>query len=386
MGIMAAEASTVAGESGRMVRDGARGFVSAHHSMKRVRQVRTAEAGYSREVWTALAEAGWLGLRIPESLGGAGMGMAEVAALCDVFGEVLLPEPYIACGLIPCALLAGCANAPLRERLMHGVINGQQVLTVAWQEAPFHFHAGQCELTLSGEAESLRLHGGKRFVPAAVNADGYIVSVMHAGRFALVHVPASESASGITLHAHRLIDGSVCADLGFSDVKISASDILAEGEAARELIESAVGEATLAACAMLNAVADRALAIAVDYMGKRVQFGKHIGSFQALQHRAVDLAVRCALARAALNRALEEHAAGSTRAAADLSAAKAICSRTATLVTRSAIQLHGGIGYTDECDIGLYLKSALCHAAWLGGANAHGTRYMALRSAVEQPA
>jgi len=374
---LAINATAVIGESQRMVYEGALGFVAAHHSLQRVRQMRATETGYAREVWTALAEAGWLGLRVPESRGGAGLGVAEVAAVCQVFGEALLPEPYIACGLIPVSLLAGSANAPLRQRLLPEVMAGRMVLTLAWQEEPFHFDADRCAFTLSGSGSSLRLRGSKRFVASAAGADGYIVSCLHSGRFALVHVPAL--AAGIGLHAHRQMDGSVCADLSFADVEIATGDILAEGESARDLIGAVVDEATLAACATLNAVADRALAIALDYMGKRVQFGKLIGSFQALQHRAVDLAVRCTLARAAMRRALEEHAAGSTRAASDLSAAKAICSRTATLVTRSAIQLHGGIGYTDECDIGLYLKSALRFAAYLGTAQAHGARFMALK-------
>ena len=366
-------------ESERMVRDGAQGFVAAHHSMQRVRQMRTTEAGYAREVWMALAEAGWLGLRAPESMGGAGMSMSEVAAVCQVFGEALLPEPYIACGLIPASLLAGCGNASLRQRLLPGVLAGRIVLTLAWQEAPFHFDADRCQLTLSGTGSSLWLRGSKHFVASAPGADGYIVSCMHAGQFALVHVPAS--AAGIGMHAHRQMDGSVCADLNFADVDISAGDILAEGEAARDLIRSVMDEATLAVCATLTAVADRALALTVDYMGKRVQFGKLIGSFQSLQHRAVDLAVRSTLAGASMRRALEEHASGSARAAADLSAAKALCSRAATLVTRSAIQLHGGIGYTDECDIGLYLKSALRLAGYMGTAQSHSDRYAALNSA-----
>lgn len=375
----AAEAMSATRESERMVREGARGFVEAHHSMKRVRQMRAMESGYSREVWKALAEAGWLGLRVPEAHGGAGLGMPEVAALCDVFGEALLPEPYVACGLIPSLLLAGGA-APLRDRLLPGVLDGSRVFTLAWQEAPFHFEADRCEAALTGSGDPLQLNGAKRFVASAVGADAYVVTCLRAGKLVLVHVPAS--ATGIRLSAERQMDGSICADVTFRDVAVTAGDILAEGDAARDLVKTVVAEATLAVCALLTAVANRALRISVDYMGKRVQFGKLIGSFQALQHRAVDLAGRCALAGAAMRRAIEEHDAGSARAASDLSAAKAICSRTGTLVTRTAIQLHGGIGYTDECDIGLYLKSALRLAGYLGTAHAHRARFMALKPSV----
>ena len=368
-------------EGDSLVRDAARGFVEAHHSRKRVREMRTTQTGYSREVWVALAEAGWLGLRVPESQGGAGLSVADVAVLCDVFAEALLPEPFIACGLIPPLLVAGSNATPLRARLLSEIMAGRSILTLAWQEAPFHFQADQCEAALTGMGGELRLNGTKRFVASAVGADGYLVTCVRGGQFALAFVPFS--GAGISVRADRQIDGSICADVAFRDVALAADHILAEGEQAVALVNAVIFEATLAVCATLTAVANSALRISVDYMKKRVQFGKLIGSFQALQHRAVDLAVRCTLAGAAMRRALEEHAAGNARAAADLSAAKAICSRTATLVTRTAIQLHGGIGYTDEADIGLYLKSALRFAGYLGTAHAHRGRFMALKQSAD---
>lgn len=368
------------GES--LIRDAARGFVAARHSMQRVRQMRTTETGYSRGVWAALAEAGWLGLRVPESQGGAGLGIAEAALLCEVFGEALLPEPFIACGLIPPLLVAGSPPSLLRDRLLPGVMSGSSILTLAWQEAPLHFEADRCKTVLSATAGELRLNGTKRFVASGVGSDGYLVTCLRGGQFALAHVPGG--GAGLSVRGQRQLDGSVCADIDFRDVALTADGVLAEGEKAQALVSATVAEATLAVCATLTAVARRALTMSVDYMGKRVQFGKPIGSFQALQHRAVDLAVRCALAEAAMRRAVEELAAGSARAAADVSAAKAICSRTATLVTRTAIQLHGGIGYTDEADIGLYLKSALRFAAYLGIAQAHRARFMVLKQSTEQ--
>jgi alkylation response protein AidB-like acyl-CoA dehydrogenase len=363
------------GENERMVRDGALGFVSAHHSMKRVRQMRSTDTGYSRDTWKALADAGWLGLRVPESLGGGGMGLAEVATLCDVFGEALLPEPWITCGLWPAALVSGCGQAAARERLLPGLLSGDTVLALAWQDAPFHLDSAQTSATLAGTPMTLQAR--KRFVASGVGADGWLVTALQDGVPTLVYVPAT--AAGVSVRGERQMDGSICADFDFNQVPVRAEDVLAEGDAAVELLRAAQAEATLAVCAVLNAVANRALAITVDYLGKRVQFGKRIGSFQALQHRAVDLAVRCTLAGSVLRRAIESQAEGSARAASDLSAAKAICSRTATLVTRSAIQLHGGIGYTDEYDIGLYVKSALRHAGWLGTAQLHASRFMATK-------
>jgi alkylation response protein AidB-like acyl-CoA dehydrogenase len=148
--------------------------------------------------------------------------------------------------------------------------------------------------------------------------------------------------------------------------------LLLSGTAAEAAMRRALAEATVALSAALCALAGKALAVTIDYLGKRVQFGKPIGSFQALQHRAVDLGIRCRLAEAACREALRRcEEAGHQAAAADISAAKAIAVTTALLVGREGVQLHGGMGYTDEAEIGLYLKVALRLAPWLGTARHH---------------
>jgi alkylation response protein AidB-like acyl-CoA dehydrogenase len=185
----------------------------------------------------------------------------------------------------------------------------------------------------------------------------------------ILHVPTA--TSGVAVAPVRQVDGSVAADIEL-DVILPRDAVLASGAGAEAAMRRAVAEATVALSVTLTALSGRALAMTVDYLGKRVQFGKPIGSFQALQHRAVDLAIRVRLAEAscrdALRRCEEE---GHEAAATAISAAKAIAANAALLVGREAIQLHGGMGYTDEADIGLYLKAALRLAPWLGGARQH---------------
>lgn len=362
-------------ETQRLVKEGARGFVAARHSLARVRQMRAVESGYEREVWRALAEAGWLGLRVPEALGGGAMSVRETVALCEVFGEVLLPEPFVACALVPSMLVAGSANATLRATLLPGIVGGSRVLTLAWQEKPFELEPGSCEATLVATSSGQKLCGTKRFVAAAVGADGYLVTCKRDGSLVLVHVPSS--AAGITLTPHRLIDGSVAATLVFEDVALTAADVLAEGAGASALLGRTLDEATLAVSAMLLAQAAQALKTSIDYLKQRVQFGRAIGTFQALQHRAVDLAIQCTLAGAALRHAVNGYEVQPAAACPDISAAKALCSRAADTVARAAIQMHGGIGYTDAADIGLYLKSAVRLSAYLGAPQAHLRRFMA---------
>jgi alkylation response protein AidB-like acyl-CoA dehydrogenase len=355
----------------RMIRDSAEGLVAGLHSPRRLRALRESEAGWEREVWQAIAEAGWLALRVPEERGGAGLSLGHVATVCEVLGAALLPEPLIACGLMPTLLLAdAAADTALSDALLPGVLAGDTVLALAWQEQPHQVDAAITAARLTPDSEGWRLSGSKRFVPGAVGADGLLVTARRAdGALVVLHVPLA--AEGVTVVPVRQVDGSVSADIAF-DVVLPRDAVLISGDDAEAAMRRAVAEATVALSVTLTALAGRALAMTVDYLGKRVQFGKPIGSFQALQHRAVDLAIRVRLAEAscrdALRRCEEE---GHEAAATAISAAKAIAANAALLVGREAIQLHGGMGYTDEADIGLYLKAALRLAPWLGGARQH---------------
>ena len=210
--------------------------------------------------------------------------------------------------------------------------------------------------------------------PFAVGADGLIVHCAFEREVALVHVELS--SIGVELRADRLVDGSIGADVMFKDVELPENAVLLCGALADKVMRTMLDEATLAASAMLLGIANRALGISVDYMTKRVQFGQAIGTYQALQHRAVDMGIRCALAGATLRRAIELHEAGDAGAQAAISAAKAFCSRTATTVARTGVQFHGGIGYTDAAEIGLFLKCALRFSGFLGTPQMHRRRFM----------
>lgn len=355
-----------------LIRDSAEGLVAGLHSPRRLRALRRSAAGWERDAWHAIAEAGWLSLRVPEALGGAGLSLADVVTVCEVMGKALLPEPLIACGLMPSLLLADdAADAALARALLPAVMAGDAVLAVAWQEAAHAVDPLVVAAGLAAADDGWRLSGRKCFVPGAVGADALLVTArLPDGALGVVHVPIG--TPGVVLVPLRRMDGSVVADIAFDAVAVPRAALLMAGPAAAAALRGMLAEATLALAATLTAIAGQALAITLDYLGKRVQFGKPIGSFQALQHRAVDLAIRCRLAEAACREALRRcETVGPEAAAAEISAAKAIATEAASLVTRSAIQLHGGIGYTDEADIGLYLKAVLSLAAWLGTARHH---------------
>ncbi|MET0629485.1 MAG: acyl-CoA dehydrogenase family protein [Xanthobacteraceae bacterium] len=334
----------------RLIRDSAGAIVPAG-DLKRVRGLRYREPGFERAVWRQMCGLGWLGLRVPEEAGGSGLGMREYCALAEECGAGLLPEP-----LIPCSIAARVLAGAELGRLLAG----DAIVIPAWQE-----QANSLALdggTVLGDG---RVSGHKRFVPMAAGADAFLVSA--AGGLALV----ARDAPGVTLAIDRTQDGGHYGTLTLE--RAPAQPVAGD-------LAEAIEEATLATAAFLLGVMERAFAMTLAYLKTRQQFGKPIGSFQALAHRAADLKIEVALTRASVEAAaatLDTSAAAPVRQAA-VSRAKARASDAAMRVTRQAIQMHGGIGYTDEYDVGLYLRKAMVLANLFGSAVLHRARYAQL--------
>ena len=332
----------------RMIRDSA-GAIATSGDLKRVRALRYREPAFDRAVWRQMCELGWVALRIPEAAGGSGLGMREYCALAEECGAGLLPEP-----LVPCSLAARVLKGAELERL----IAGDTIIIPAWQERAN-------SLALAGDTtfRDGRLSGRKVFVPMAAGADAFLVSAE--GGLGLV------ARDAVSLTIDRTQDGGHHGTITFDNA--SAEPVAGD-------LAEAVEEATLATAAYLLGVMERAFAMTLTYLKTRQQFGKPIGSFQALAHRAADLKIQVALTRASVEAAavtLDTSSVAAIRRAA-VSRAKARASDAAMRVTREAIQLHGGIGYTDEYDVGLYLRKAMVLANLFGSAALHRARYAEL--------
>ena len=229
----------------------------------------------------------------------------------------------------------------------------------------------------TAQGEQVLIDGKKQLsCSGAARTDG-LVYAREAGNPGLFWVPAG--LPGIELTEERRIDGTALSTLSFVKVAIPLANRLASGDAARVAVDYANDAARIAQGAELLGVARRALEITLEYLKTRVQFGKPIGSFQALQHRAVDACMQTELASACIADALEALDRGHAPIGAAASRIKARCADAAVSTTRLSIQLHGAIGYTDEHDIGLYFKRALKLASWLGGAAAHRRRFFELQ-------
>lgn len=372
-------------EERALLRASAAAFVGKESPASRSRALRGKAPGFDLRFWAALAQQGWTGLLAPESAGGYGQGLTEMAEVVSALSAQAAPEPVTPVIVFAGRLLAGCGDCAMALQLLEQTVSGQLLPTVAWQEDAagatsfdHQGHPAEPATVCARSASGLQLSGRKLHVRPGAGASGYIVTASSSEGLALVWVPAEAVGSGRELQ--RQADGSFAARLELDNVVLPASQLLASGERARAAFAAAYDEAVVMAGVELLACARRMLDMSLDYLRTRQQFGKPIGSYQALQHRAVDLLIQRELSSALLDHALAEFDRGVTGAArAQLAArVKARCSEAALNIAREAVQMHGAIGVTDEHDLGLYLQRALVLSAWLGNAAQQRRRYAAL--------
>lgn len=326
-------------ETTTLLRESAAGIAPRTGDLKRIRALRFSDRGFDPAIWQEICAMGWPGLLVPEAEGGAGLGLPEYVALAEELGAALTPEPLVS------AVLAASA---LRGEALADLLEGRRLILPAWQE-----RANSIDPAGDTRIADGRITGRKMFIPSAAAADAFLVG----SRDGLALVDRAHA--GLTIE--RTQDGGHFGTITLADAPCT------KVQGALDL-EGAI----LGTSAMLLGIADRAFAMTLDYLKTRQQFGRAIGSFQALQHRAADLKIQVALMRASV----EAAAAQPTKSA--ISRAKARAAEGAMLVTRQAIQLHGGIGYTDEADIGLFLRRAMVLANLYGSASLHRARYAAV--------
>lgn len=355
-----------------MLRDSVSGFAEANPGAQSLRARREAEADLDAEIWRGMAEAGWLGLLLPENLGGSGLGLAEQAVLSESLGRSLLTEPVAQLAVFAGILLKTSPDTAERTRLAIGLADGSVIASPAWQGADAHAATVSAKPFDSG----YRLDGSYHFVAAPRSATDFL-ALAHSDD-GLLLLSVSSGSEGLSVSVRPSVDGSLLGRLDLNGVAVPGSRVLARGNAVDAALEEAIDTTRLALAAELAGLASRALEITVDYTRSRVQFGKPIASFQVIQHRLVDMwgdaEFACAAVVNAAERARRDDAFSAKQA---ILAAKARAGDAATSVARRAIHLHGAMGFTDECDIGLYLKRAITLNAALGQPDALRLEFVA---------
>lgn len=359
-------------------RDSARDFLERQNNAQRLRHLRTSVSGFDRSCWLELANAGWLGVLISEDDGGLGLGLREFAAIADEIGRHLLPEPVIPCAVQVAIALSKSPPGELRSALLEQLVAGECIAGLAWQDSLGQLECGSASLVHAVlQHKTLTLNGRKQFVTPATGADGWLVVADLNADLSLVWLPAQ--TPGVTLEDLRCVDGSMMTTLCLNDVRVAASHVLSSGDSVRKIIDEANDLARIAQCAELVGLMRKTLTLTIDYLCTRKQFDQPIGRFQALKHRAVDAYVQVELASACLQdvlRQVEESQSDLRSLSMLASRAKSRCAHAALLVTRMSIQFHGAMGFTDECDIGLYFKRALFLTSWLGNPVRHRQRFL----------
>lgn len=371
-------------ETQQAFKDSARDLISRGDVPARRAAAAKDDGRVDRGIWRQMAEAGWTAVLIPEESGGLGLGLAEVVAIAEEVGRAALPEPFVASAVHVAAALACAPKHPIAQELTGALIEGNLVAGIAWQDAPGQLEpADDARLRYRYEGGDVLLEGLRRFVTPVTGVDGWLVLASGDDGPALVWCPAS--ASQVRVEVQSCVDGSSLGTLVCRDVRLNSTHVLLAGVEALETVALANDIARVAQSAELTGIARATLATTIEYMKTRVQFGKPIGSFQALQHRMVDAFIQTELAQAAVSEAATVNCSSARERAAAASRAKTRAANAALHVTRLSVQLHGAIGYTEEGAIGAYLQRALALSAWLGNSTAHRRRYFELSRDVTVP-
>lgn len=356
-----------------MLRDTARGFIADAAPVAHLRSLRDDATGFSRDLWKQFGEMGFTGILIGEDRGGLGLGHVEAGIVLEEIGRNLSPSPFLSTAVAAVKALEGSAHA---ERWFPGIIAGETVAALAIDERGKH--GGPIALNAERAGNGFRLSGTKQFVAHGHVADLLLVAARTAGGpgdddgVTLFAVP--REVAGVDAAPDRLADASIAARVTFDNVQLDADAVVGDVDGGRAVLNRLLAAGRTGASAELLGVGGAAMDLTVGYLKERKQFGVPIGSFQALQHRAAHLYSELEVARAAVLKAQQLLDAGDDRADAVVSVAKAQSSLATQLAVQEGVQMYGGVGMTDEFDIGLYMKRHRVLAETFGDANYHADR------------
>jgi len=370
----------VLSEEQSMLRDAAKSWVQEKSPVGALRKLRGdgSPFGFDRAAWSEMGQMGWAGVIVPEAYGGSEFGWLSLGLILEEMGRTLAASPLLATSVAAAALTLGGSEAQRAEWLPK-LAAGEIVGALAVDEGPHHAPA-KIALKAERSGDGWTLNGAKSFVLEGMAAELLVVAARTAGSpgetdgIGLFLV--STDAVGVTRQPLKLADSRGAANVRFENVQVGADAALDGGFA---VLDGVLDRARALVAAEMLGSASQAFETTLDYLKTRVQFGQVIGAFQALQHRAAKMYVELELARSAVEAALTALDVQAPNAAELVSLAKTRAGETFHLVSNEMVQMHGGIGMTDEHDAGLYLKRARAAEAAFGGQAFHRDRYARLQ-------
>ena len=362
-----------------MLADSATSFMAEEGNItKQLRHWRDRDCkdGFGHGLWKQMAEMGFTGMLLDEDDGGLGMGHVEAGIVLEEIGRNLTPSPFLTSSVLAATALKH-GSADLKARYLPGLIEGESVFAVAIDETAKH-RPSRIATKAEKSGNGFKLSGSKSFVIQGASSDMIVVAARTSGAdddedgITLFAVP--KDAAGMEQEPLRLVDSSMASHITFDGVELDGDAVIGEVDGGRDVLNAMLTAGRLGAAAEGVGVARGAMDMTIDYLKQRKQFGQLIGEFQALQHRASHLYSEVEIARAVVIKAQQLADAGAQSADLMASVAKAKVAKAAGLAVREGVQMHGGIGMTDEYDIGLYMKRDRALGEFLGDAYFHAGR------------
>ncbi len=362
----------------QMLREVVARFVSDNHGIKAHRHNAASAPGFNLDHWKRFAELGWLGLCFGDDVGGAGLSFLETAIVMEELGRGLVQTPFLSTAVLCADLVHRADQQQKRGSLLRDLVAGKLLMALAHAEQDSRFDLSDITRTSAvRRGDSYLLNGVKTMALGGPWAHKLIVSACVAndskGRFALFLVDAQ--APGVTMNHYPLIDYSRASDVRLVDVAVTDDALLIGVEHASSALEEAIDMATLACVAEALGCMETVLQLTSEHLKTRVQFGHPLGKFQALQHRMAEMFVEVGESRSILFQALASLDQDQTTRRTAISAAKAYAGQAGKFIGEEGVQLHGGIGVTEEAQIGHYFKKLVLFATLFGDCDYHVDRF-----------
>lgn len=366
-------------ETQQLFRDSVDRFVAEHYDFKTRQRIVAADGGYLPEHWRQFAELGWLAVPFPERYGGLDGTPVDTMIIMESFGRGLVTSPYLSSVVVAGHILKQASTEQQKQALLPALIDGSLRFTFAFAEPTSRFDLADVSTTATKDGGGYRLNGQKCVVHYANAADKVVVSARTAGSqrdsMGVSLFLVDSAASGLSARHYPTIDGQRAADITFDNVRVDVGDLIGDEDSALTLIDEACDHGIAAICAEAVGAMSALYEMTLEYIKTRKQFGKTLGSFQVLQHRMVDVFMACELSRSMVYAATCTLGATTAERQRTVSAAKVQIGKAGRLVGKEAIQLHGGMGMTDELPIGHYFKRLTAINTTFGDISYHIARY-----------
>lgn len=361
-----------------LLKDAAHGFLTDRAPISQLRRLRDegVDAGFDAATWQEMGQMGWPGVLAPEDHGGSAMGHVAAGVIAEEMGRTLTASPFISSAVVGVTALKEAGSAAQKTDWLTKLAAGEAVAALAVDEGRAH-NPAKVDTRADRDGNGFKLSGHKTFVADGHAADVFIISARTDAGITLFLAP--KSTPGVTVTRRDTVDSRGAATVTLADVRLTADAVLGEVDQGAAPLGNALTAGRGAVAAELSGAAQECLAQTAAYISERKQFGQPVGAFQALQHRAAHLYSEVELGRSIVLKALQALDAGAGDAELLVTAAKAKLGQVALLAAQEAIQMHGGVGMTDEYDIGFFIKRVRVADALYGDANFHADAFARMR-------